>query len=103
MNVLFQFEANIKKKRKKLKKKKETQKNLIAVKKILYNAFMIFIAIINYCDFTCLCIVLINIKCDIPPYHKISSLPSHPSELCPFPKSGALKLSKLFSCFIHIW
>lgn len=99
MNVLFQFEANIKKKRKKLKKKKETQKNLIAVKKILYNAFMIFIAIINYCDFTCLCIVLINIKCDIPPY----SLPSHPSELCPFPKSGALKLSKLFSCFIHIW
>lgn len=33
MNVLFQFEANIKKKRKKLKKKKETQKNLIAVKK----------------------------------------------------------------------
>lgn len=103
MNVLFQFEANIKKKRKKLKKKERNSKKFNCCKKILYNAFMIFIAIINYCEFTCLCIVLINIKCDIPPYHKISSLPSHPSELCPFPKSGALKLSKLFSCFIHIW
>lgn len=66
MNVLFQFEANIKKKKKETQKKERNSKKLNCCKKILYNAFMIFIAIINYCEFTCLCIVLINIKCDIP-------------------------------------